>query len=137
MTDALARRRNTLLGCLNVLTRNAPSVNVSDAMALLYVAENPGIRAKELADLMETTEATASRTARRLLEAGSPNALAPALGWLCMSRNERENISRHYFLTPAGAALTERLDQIIRRAQPINGQAGDPRIPRDLVRSAG
>lgn len=117
------RLRNTLLGCLHVLTREAPTVTMSDLAAFLYVAENPGVRAKELAALMATTEATASRTARRLLEGGSPNALPPALGWLRMFRNERESISRHYFLSPAGAALTQRLDQIIDRAKRINGRA--------------
>lgn len=124
---AVQRRKNALLAGLCVIRGAAPTIGMSEMLAFFYIAENPGVRTKELAELMRTTEATASRSARRLLVSDAPGALEPSTGWLVMSRNERENISRHYFLSPAGAQLADRLDEIIARAKLIGGQAGDPR----------
>lgn len=124
MTDVPLRRRNTLLACLTLLRKRAPDITVSEILAFLYVAENAGIRVKELAALMMTTQATASRAARALVSRGDPGALAPGRGWLVMSSNGRENISRHLYLTPLGAEVTSQLDVLIERAQPISGRAG-------------
>lgn len=132
---AVQRRKNALLAGLCALRGAAPTIGMSEILAFFYIAENPGVRTKELAELMRTTEATASRSARRMLVSGAPGALEPSTGWLVMSRNERENISRHYFLTPAGAQLADRLDEIIARAKLIGGQAGDPRKAGDQNRS--
>ena len=41
-----------------------------------------------------------------------------------MSSNDREKISRHFYLTPLGAEITRKLDVMIARAQTIQGQAG-------------
>lgn len=76
-TDAAGRRRNTLLASLVLIRRLAPGITVSEILAFLYVAENPGVRVKELAALMETTAATASRASRALLRAEDPGVLPP------------------------------------------------------------
>lgn len=118
-TDAEGRRRNTLLASLVLMRRLAPGVTVSEILAFLYVAENPGVRVKELAALMETTAATASRASRSLLRAEDPGVLPPGRGWLFMAANSREAVSRHLYLTDAGADLSARLDSLIASARPI------------------
>ena len=136
MTDGPERRRNTLLACLALLRRLAPDITVSEMLAFLYVAENGGIRVKELSQLMMTTQATASRAARALVSDGDPGALPPSRGWLVMSSNDRENISRHLYLTPLGAEITGQLDAVIGRAQPIQGQAGRTTVGFRALRAA-
>lgn len=127
MTEGQERRRNSLLACLTLLRKLAPDITVSEMLAFLYVAENAGVRVKELAELMLTTQATASRAVRALVTKGSPGALPPSRGWVVMSSNDREKISRHLYLTALGAEITEQLDARIRRAQPIAGRAGEQR----------
>lgn len=126
MTEGGARRRNSLLACLTLLRKQAPGITVSEMLVFLYVAENGGIRVKELSELVGTTKATASRAARALVSPGDPGALPPSLGWLIMSSNDREKVSRHLYLTPLGEEISERLDALIARAQPIGGRAATP-----------
>jgi DNA-binding MarR family transcriptional regulator len=123
MTETGGRRRNTLLAGLVLLKKLAPDISQSEMLAFLYVAENPGVRIKELAALMETTEATASRASRSLLDAGDPGARAPGRGWLLMASNEREAVSRHLYLTEVGVELVQRLDALIESARPIGVRA--------------
>lgn len=118
-TDASGRRRNTLLASLVLMRRLAPGITVSEILAFLYVAENPGVRVKELAALMETTAATASRASRSLLKAEDPGGLPPGRGWLFMAANGREAVSRHLYLTNSGLDLSARLDTLIASARPI------------------
>ncbi len=118
-TEGQGRRRNSLLACLVHLRRQAPDITVSEILAFLYAAENPGIRIKELSELMATTGATASRASRALLSPGDPGALEPGRGWLLMAANGREAISRHLYLTDEGAALVERLNGLIAVARPV------------------
>ena len=119
MTDGSGRRRNSLLACLAFLRQRAPQITVSEMLVFLYVAENGGVRVKELSELMGTTPATASRAARALVSKGDLGALPPGLGWLFMASNDREKISRHLYLTPLGAEVVQRLDTMIGRAQLI------------------
>lgn len=119
MTEAAGRRRNTLLAGLVLLKKLAPDITHSEMLAFLYVAENPGVRVKELAVLMETTEATASRASRALLDAADPGSRPPGRGWLVMAANDREAVSRHLYLSPAGVELVGRLDALIESARPI------------------
>eukprot|EP01035_Chromulina_nebulosa_P001878 gene1878-2540_t len=91
--------------------------------AFLHVAENPGVRVKELAVLMETTDATASRASRSLLQADEPGARPPGRGWLMMASNGHEAVSRHFYLTEAGIELVQRLDALIESARPIGVRA--------------
>lgn len=123
MTEAAARRRNTLLAGLVLFKKLAPDITLSEMLAFFYVAENPGVRVKELAAMMDTTQATASRASRSLLQPGEPGARAPGRGWLLMASNGREAVSRHLYLTPSGVELVERLDQLIEGARPIGVRA--------------
>lgn len=118
-TEAAGRRRNTLLASLVLMRRDAPGITVSEILAFLYVAENPGVRVKELAALMQTTAATASRASRALLRAEDPGVLPPARGWLFMATNSHEAVSRHLYLTDSGLDLSARLDTLIASARPI------------------
>ncbi len=136
MTEAPGRHRNTLLACLTLLRKLAPDITVTEMLAFLYVVENGGVRVKELSQLMMTTQATASRAARALVSEGDPGALPPSRGWLVMSSNGRENISRHLYLTPLGADITAHLDVLIGRAQPIQGQAGKATVGFRALRAA-
>lgn len=122
MTEGEGRRRNTLLASLVLLRKLAPDISISEMLAFLYVAENPGVRIKELAGLMETTGATASRASRALLSPGDPGARPPGRGWLLMAGNGREAVSRHLYLTPAGQELVRRLDGLIESARPIGAR---------------
>jgi len=119
MTEPGGRRRNTLLAGLVLLKKLAPDITHSEMLAFLYVAENPGVRVKELAAMMETTEATASRASRALLEATDPGSRPPGRGWLIMASNGREAVSRHLYLSPAGVELVGRLDALIESARLI------------------
>ncbi len=123
MTEGPGRRRNSLLACLAFLRRSAPQITVSEILVFLYVAENGGIRVKELSELMGTTPATASRAARALVSKGDLGALPPGLGWLVMASNEREKISRHLYLTPLGVEVVQRLDTLIGPARLIGAAA--------------
>ena len=134
MTEVGGRRRNTLLASLVLLRRLAPDITVSEMLAFLYVAENPGVRVKELAELMTTTGATASRASRALLSPGDPGVLPPGRGWLLMASNGREAISRHLFLTEAGLELAERIDGLIVSARPIGAA---PRATVVSLRTVG
>lgn len=125
-TDVSGRRRNTLLASLVLMRRLAPGITVSEILAFLYVAENPGVRVKELAALMQTTAATASRASRSLLKAEDPRGLPPGRGWLFMAANSREAVSRHLYLTNAGLDLSARVDILIASARPIRGDRPSP-----------
>ena len=124
--ETSGRRRNTLLAGLVLLKRLAPDLTHSEMLAFLYVAENPGVRVKELAALMETTDATASRASRSLLADGEPGVLPPGRGWLAMAANGREAVSRHLYLSEAGVELVQRLDVLIESARTIG-----VRVPPD------
>ena len=128
MTEIDGRRRNSLLAGLVLLRKLAPEITQSEILAFLYVAENPGVRIKELAALMETTEATASRASRCLLDTADPGARPPGRGWLIMASNGREAVSRHLYLSEAGVELVKRLDGLIESARPIGVRAA----PADL-----
>lgn len=116
------RRRNTLLASLVALRRLGPDITVSEILAFLYVAENSGIRIKELSELMETTSATASRCSRALLSPSDAGVLPPGRGWLLMASNDREAKSRHLYLTDEGRCLVARLNALIVAARPIPPQ---------------
>ncbi len=131
-TDLEGRRRNSLLACLVQFRRVASDITVSEILAFLYVAENPGIRIKELSELMQTTGATASRASRALLTPGDPGVLEPGRGWLMMASNGREAISRHLYLTEDGIALVERLNGLIGAARLVAAPSRSPASAESL-----
>ncbi len=135
MTEVEGRRRNSLLACLVHLRRQAPDITVSEILAFLYAAENPGIRIKELSELMQTTGATASRASRALLTPGDPGVLEPGRGWLLMASNGREAISRHLYLTDDGMALIDRLNGLIGTARLVAAPLRSPASAQDAALS--
>ena len=94
-------------------------MSVSHVVALLYIAENEGLNVTELADVCRTTTATASRTARALMQEGAMDALPPFFGLVEARANPDDSKGRILFLTGAGRVLCDELDEIIRRATPI------------------
>ena len=117
------RRRNSLLAALVEARKLSSDITMTELIAFLYIAENPGVRVTELATLMNTTKATASRSARASLAEGAKGALAPARGWVAMFRNKTEAISHHLEVTPDGMAIVERFDEIIAVAQTVRSSA--------------
>ena len=117
------RKRNSLLAALVEARKLSPDITMTELIAFLYIAENPGVRVTELATLMNTTKATASRSARASLAEGAKGVLAPARGWVAMFRNKTEGISHHLEVTPDGMAIVDRFDEIIAVAQTVKSSA--------------
>jgi DNA-binding MarR family transcriptional regulator len=107
------RLRNAVLEGLERCRRTAPQVSLGHIVALLYVAENEGLNITELGDVCRTTTATASRTARALMARTTADALPPWLGLLEARPNPEDSKGRLLYLTPAGRALCQQLDEII------------------------
>ncbi len=117
-----ARRRNTLLACLERCRREVRPMSLSHLLAFLYIAENQGLNVTELADICRTTTATASRTARAMLVEGAMDALQPFFGLVEARPNPADVKGRVLFLTPAGRKLREELDALIADAIPIDAE---------------
>lgn len=122
------RRRNSVLECLERCRRLSRPMSLSHLLAFLYIAENQGLNVTELADICRTTTATASRTARAMLEEGAMDALPPFFGLVEARPNPRDSKGRVLFLTPAGERLRQEIDELIDDAVPIMG-----RTPRQLT----
>ncbi|MGZ6015862.1 MAG: MarR family transcriptional regulator, partial [Phenylobacterium sp.] len=88
-------------------------------LALLYIAENEGLNITELGDICRTTTATASRTARALMDRGSADSLPPRYGLVEGRPNPADNKGRVLFLSRAGRQLCDELDAIIGRGVTI------------------
>ena len=114
-----ARRRNSLLECLERLRRVLPAANLMQLLAFLYICENEGINLAELAQVCRTTRATASRTARALAIARLRGALAGSVGLIDMHANPNWTYGRILHLSEAGRRLAADLDAIICDACPI------------------
>ena len=113
------RRRNAFLASLELLRDSAPRLTVTEQIVLLYVAENPGINIAELAMVARLNMATASRSARSLAARDVPGALAPYAGLVELMDNPKDGRGRLLRLSPAGLALCDELDGLIRKADPI------------------
>lgn len=110
------RRRNTVLAALERFrTGSQGPVNLTQVMAFLYVCENQGLSVSELALLLRTTTATASRTIAALSDGDS----ATCLGLVSSRVNERHAQGRIVTLTSKGASLCEAIDRLIEESIPI------------------
>ena len=110
------RTRSALLQALHAFKALDPRVSVNEVIAFLYAAENEGLTVQDMADVAGMTQSTASRSLRALGSPDSPWSQAPALGLLEAYLNPSDARSHVIHLTPAGRALRERLDEIIRDA---------------------
>lgn len=113
------RRRNACLGALEEMRGICGDVQLSDALAFLYICENEGINISELAQLAGLGPSSASRAARRLIRAGAPCALAPSLGLIEMSVQRTDRRGRILTLTPGGQRLRTAMEALIAAATPI------------------
>lgn len=87
--------------------------SLNELATLLAVCEHEGLSVTSVARVCRFTEATASRTIRRLAPSDMPGALRPARGLVTLARAPNDNRSRYVFLTPAGRALCQTFDALI------------------------
>jgi DNA-binding MarR family transcriptional regulator len=113
------RPRNTLLAALHLFKTLDPRVSVNEIMAFLYVCENEGLTVQDLAVVGRLTQSTASRSLRALGPADSEWSLQPALGLVRAYLHPNDGRSHVVQLTDLGLDMRERLDGLIRQAEPI------------------
>ena len=113
------RARNTLLAALHLFKTLDARVSVNEVMAFLYVCENEGLTVQDLAVVARLTQSTASRSLRALGPADSEWSLQPALGLVRAYLHPNDGRSHVIQLTERGQDLRERLDALIRQAEPI------------------
>jgi DNA-binding MarR family transcriptional regulator len=113
------RRRDSLLEALHAFRALTPEINVNQILAFLYTCENEGLSVQELAFVAGLSQSAASRNLRALGRPESGWSIDPALGLVEPFQRASDGRSHVLHLTPAGEALRERLDEIIRRAVPI------------------
>ena len=116
------RPRNTVLACLHLFKTLDPRVSVNEIMAFLYVCENEGLTVQDLAMVGRLTQSTASRSLRALGPADSEWSLQPALGLVRAYLHPNDARSHVVQLTERGLDMRERVDALIRQAEPIVGE---------------
>ncbi len=115
----MARRRDTVLEALTAFRALNPNVSVNQMVAFLYTCENEGLSVQELAFVAGMSQSAASRNLRALGRPDSPWSAEPALGLVEPYLRDSDGRSHVLHLTPEGERLRDRLDEIIRRAVPI------------------
>jgi DNA-binding MarR family transcriptional regulator len=126
-----APSRNALVAIVDLLDEAYGDFSLNELATLLAVCEHEGLSVTSLARVCRFTEATASRTIRRLTPSDMPGALRPARGLLMLARAPSDNRSRYVFLTPQGRALCETFDALI-------GDSSRPRLSsRDPLSTSG
>ena len=113
------RPRNTVLAAMHLFKTLDPRVSVNEIMAFLYVCENEGLTVQDLAVVGHLTQSTASRSLRALGPADSEWSLEPALGLVRAYLHPSDARSHVIQLTELGLDMRERLDGLIRQAEPI------------------
>lgn len=98
---------------LSFARRTYPDLSLTELVAVVAIAENPGLTISSLALVCGCTMATASRTVRGLAEEGTSGVLGPARGLTRLMRGPTDDRSRHAFLTPEGEMFCIRLGRII------------------------
>lgn len=115
----LGRKRNTVLSALERLRLAAPGLNMLQAVALLYIAENPGISFSDLAAASGAPLSTISRAARALLAAHCEDAIEPGYGLVEMSCHPHSSRLKQLRLSDVGLKLIHRLNDDIAAARPV------------------
>jgi DNA-binding MarR family transcriptional regulator len=117
------RPRDSLLEAILALKALDARISVNEIVAFLYTCENQGLSVQELAFVAGLTQSTASRSLRSLGRPGSDWAQPPALGLVDAYLNPSDGRSHVVHLTDQGRAMRDRLDDLIRRAIPIDLQS--------------
>lgn len=126
--DRVGLSKNALVAIVDLLDETFGDFSLNELTTLLAVCEHEGLSVTSVARVCRFTEATASRTIRRLAPADMPGALPPARGLLTLARAPNDNRSRYVFLTPRGRALCETFDALM--ADPLRARLA-PRVPAD------
>jgi DNA-binding MarR family transcriptional regulator len=113
------RRRDSLLEALLAFRALSARISVNEIVAFLYTCENEGLSVQELAYVAGLTQSTASRSLRALGQPGSDWAQPPMLGLVEPHLHPSDGRSHLLHLSEDGARLRDHLDEIIRRAAPI------------------
>lgn len=129
------RRRNTILEGLERMRRDYPTINMMQALAFLYAAENEGINLAELAAICRTTRATASRSARALAGVHTRGGAPEQTGLIELRPNPDWTHGRLVYLGDAGRRLVAELEGLIAEARPIAYVGAGP-DSADLSRAA-
>jgi DNA-binding MarR family transcriptional regulator len=111
-----------VLSALERLRLAAPGLNMLQAVALLYIAENPGISFSDLAAASGAPLSTISRAARALLSAQHQDAVEPGYGLVDMSSHPRSSRLKQLRLSDLGLELISRLNDDIAAARQIRPQ---------------
>ena len=119
---AEVRRRNTLLEGMVRLRKASPAINLTSAIVLFYIAENPGINVTELAELAHIETPTASRIVKALASPRSFDAEGGQARLVDVFDNVRDPRRRVLRLSPAGQELCAILETVISDAVPIGAQ---------------
>jgi len=120
--------KNALVAIVDLLDERFGDFSLNELTTLLAVCEHEGLSVTSVARVCRFTEATASRTIRRLAPGDMPGALPPARGLLTLARAPNDNRSRYVFLTPQGRALCETFDALM--ADPSRAPLA-PRVPAE------
>lgn len=120
--------KNALVAIVDLLDERFGDFSLNELTTLLAVCEHEGLSVTSVARVCRFTEATASRTIRRLAPGDMPGALPPARGLLTLARAPNDNRSRYVFLTPQGRALCETFDALM--ADPSRARLA-PRVPAE------
>lgn len=115
----MIRQRDSLLEAIEAFRAVHPPISIVHILAFLYVCENEGLNVSELADLCQTTCATASRTAHALGRGQKTVTGAPVAPLVEIRPNPRNPKSRLIYLTRTGQDLREQLDALIASRVPI------------------
>jgi len=105
--------RNALAAIVSLLDEAFGDFTFTELATMLAVCEHEGLSVSSVARVCRFTEATASRTIRKLAPGDLPGALPPARGLLTLARAPNDNRSRYVFLTPRGRALCQVFDAMI------------------------
>jgi len=125
------RSRDTVLQAAILVRSARPGLSLTDLIAFLYIAENPGISFAELAHVSQINKMTVSRIVRRLsgddADAAETSADRGQAALVRVEPNVADDRSLVVFLTSAGHALCAEVDHSIARAIQIeaplsNGQ---------------
>jgi DNA-binding MarR family transcriptional regulator len=103
-------------------------MSLTDLIAFLYIAENPGISFAELAHVSQINKMTVSRIIRRLSgdEDADASVTGEALALVRVEPNAADDRSLIVFLTSAGRRLCAEVDGAILRAIQIDAPEEHP-----------
>jgi DNA-binding MarR family transcriptional regulator len=110
---------NSLIYCIETMRARAPGLNLQEALAILQIAEHPGLTITDLAGLLGVATSSASRYARALIAPEEAFARPPSWGLVTISHTADKR-SVALSLSPLGEALVAELNNALGAAAPIN-----------------